>query len=123
MFHVSVPFAMGTALLAATPSARHRNSVRFSPLRYGDSIVGLDIASAIIAWQVSVPFAMGTALLGMWRVHRAFRTSCFSPLRYGDSIVGLTVLVERRDRRDVSVPFAMGTALLEELSSNGIRAI
>ena len=82
------PSLWGQHCWAASPMPRRRRSLnRFSPLRYGDSIVGPEAAIPMLEQLVSVPFAMGTALL-------AHRT-------------------EARCRRldYVSVPFAMGTAL------------
>ncbi len=65
----------------------------FSPLRYGDSIVGRKRYDSSLVFD------------------HAYRV--FSPLRYGDSIVGdRGVLVHVLDPKAwVSVPFAMGTAL------------
>src|SRR5665213_1237704 len=108
----------------------------FSPLRYGDSIVGLSRTtsrSVVLAFQ-------SPSLWGQHCRERAARRtdrseSRFSPLRYGDSIVGceaedihpavsmfqspslwgqhcrISMAGTEVRALTVSVPFAMGTAL------------
>ncbi len=87
----------------------------FSPLRYGDSIVGeriLDLPSVQVGFS---PLRYGDSIVGQVRVcgdYSCALRSSFSPLlRYGDSIVGLELRCEPAESMTVSVPFAMGTAL------------
>jgi hypothetical protein len=92
----------------------------FSPLRYGDSIVGQRLfASTNQIESVSVPFAMGTALLERKTPRFQVIGFGFSPLRYGDSIVGNNSTTKRLHVGCVSVPFAMGTALLGPTGPTG----
>ena len=81
--NVSVPFAMGTALLGKCHGISVRY-LRFSPLRYGDSIVGHELAPAAPdRVRVSVPFAMGTALLDRATGAAGYRTKFQSPSLWG----------------------------------------